>query len=84
MSPFLQNAVGGTYVGMGSTSLALQRRRGQANVVAVASNGCSCTGEMELQCQVMGELQKGSIAIVEMPAVDGAPAHRLKVTVPQA
>ncbi|CAN0176497.1 unnamed protein product [Ectocarpus sp. 13 AM-2016] len=28
--------------------LALQRRRGQANVVAVASNGCSCTGEMEL------------------------------------
>lgn len=64
----------------GSSSLSLQRKRGEANVISLAAKGASCKGEMELQCKLFGELQKGCIAIVQMPGVDGKPSERIKVT----
>ena len=74
-----KNSVGGTYMGLASNSLALQRKRGQVDAVTVASKGASCEGEMEFQCRITGALQKGCIAVAHMPARDGQPAYRVKV-----
>ena len=52
--------------------MALQRRGDGARVVTVASPGASCEGEMEIQLDVLGEMQKGCIAEVQMRRADGS------------
>ncbi|CAM9711111.1 unnamed protein product [Laminaria digitata] len=64
-------SVGGTYMGWGWNSMALQRRRTETHVVTVASPGACCEGEIELQCDVLGELQKGCNAEVRVLLATG-------------
>lgn len=75
----VKSSVGGTYFGLATSSLALQRRRGQANITTVASKGASSEGEMDLYCRVLGELEKGCYAVIHMPAFDGQESRTVKV-----
>ncbi|CAN0204362.1 unnamed protein product, partial [Scytosiphon promiscuus] len=75
----VKSSVGGTYISLATSSLALQRRRGQANITTVASKGASSQGEMDLYCRVMGELEQGCYAVIQMPAFEGQEAQAVKV-----
>ncbi|CAB1115463.1 unnamed protein product [Ectocarpus sp. CCAP 1310/34] len=74
-----KSTVGATYIGFGSTTPSLQRKRGQAHITTCASKGASCEGEMDLFCRLTGDLQKGCTAVVHFPATDGEPAYVVKV-----
>lgn len=49
----------------------MQRRRKELRVGTVASPGACREGDMELQCRVMGRLQRGCIAEVRLPTENG-------------
>ena len=55
----------------GWISLTLQRKRDQPHVATVASPHTSCEGEMALQSEILGKLQRGCIAVVTLREPDG-------------
>lgn len=55
------------YMGWAWTDPALQRQRDSTHVATVAGPHACCEGEMELQCRVMGKLQKGCLAEAYLP-----------------
>lgn len=66
-----QHSVGGGYFGYAWRIPAVQRLKRQTHVGTIASTGAANSGEMELQCQILGLLQRGCLGNCALQGDDG-------------
>lgn len=63
--------MGGGYFGFPWRNSAVQRLKRQTHVGTIASTGAANSGEMALQCEILGLLQKGCLGNCAIEGEDG-------------
>lgn len=69
--PSWQHSLGGSYFGYPWRLPAVQRLRRQTRVGTIASTGAANSGEMRLQCEILGLLQRGCLGDCALQGSDG-------------
>ncbi|CAN0092719.1 unnamed protein product, partial [Ectocarpus fasciculatus] len=66
-----KHSVGGSYFGWPWRTQAVQRLKRQTHVGTLASTGACCQGEIGLQCEILGLLQRGCVGECMLTDDDG-------------